>query len=83
MSIATDEALKAENSILESELNGTSWLIGFERGYIAGRTAYPTKAEIEAADKALLQAYRDNSNMLSNRESVHIVLDAARKAVTE
>ncbi|GAA6124203.1 hypothetical protein BPY_23110 [Bifidobacterium psychraerophilum] len=51
-------------------------------GYVVGRTAEPTEAEIEAADEALLQAYRDNSNMLTNREAVHIVLEAARKAVT-
>jgi len=53
MSIATDEALKAENSILERELNGTSWLIGFERGYIAGRTADATDKEVDAAAFAM------------------------------
>jgi hypothetical protein len=53
MSIATDEALKAEDSVLERELNGTSWLIGFERGYIAGRTASTTDKEVDAAAFAM------------------------------
>ena len=53
MSIATDEALKAERSVLEHELNGTSWLIGFERGYIAGRTANTTDKEVDAAAFAM------------------------------
>jgi len=53
MSIATDEALKAEESVLERELNGTSWLIGFERGYIAGRTANTTDKEVDAAAFAM------------------------------
>ena len=53
MSIATDEALKAEDSILERELKGTSWLIGFERGYIAGRTADTTDKEVDAAAFAM------------------------------
>ena len=53
MSIATDEALKAGNSVLERELNGSSWLIGFERGYIAGRTANTTDKELDAAAFAM------------------------------
>lgn len=49
MSIATDEARKAEASVLERELNGTSWLLGFERGYMSGRSADLTDEEVEAA----------------------------------
>lgn len=54
---------------------------GFTAGAEWEARREPTEAEIEAADEALLQAYRDNSNMLTNREAVHIVLEAARKAV--
>jgi len=53
MSIAIDEALTAEDTILEHELNGTSWLIEFERGYIAGRTANTTDKEVDAAAFAM------------------------------
>nr|DAI52328.1 MAG TPA: hypothetical protein [Caudoviricetes sp.] len=92
MSIATDEAEKYFPTQYwpHMEPNGDyrgkeCYLEGvkssdIQEAYEQGRTAEPTEAEIEAADEALLQAYRENSNMLTNREAVHIVLDAARKA---
>lgn len=55
MSIATDEAIKASEATLNRELNGTSWLLGFERGYVAGRTASLVDVEIEAAAFTLWQ----------------------------
>jgi hypothetical protein len=93
MSIATDEAeeyflsrywpgMEPNGDYLgkECHIEGVK-SSDIQEAYEQGRTAEPTEAEIEAADKAVLQAFRDNSNMLSNRESVYIALEAARKAV--
>lgn len=80
MSIATDEARKAEASVLERELNGTSWLLGFERGYIAGRTAKPTEAEIEAAASVI--ALKVGNRILS-KKLMKDALEAARQVVSK
>ena len=81
MSIAADEAIKASYATLNRELNGTSWLLGFERGYVAGRTAQPTDAEIKAAVRAMY--YRHAADWESDEDYAFHLLDAARKAVSE
>ena len=53
MSIAIDEAEQVATDILDHELNGVSWQLGFERGYIAGRTASRSDKELNAAAFAM------------------------------
>ena len=51
--------------------------------YVYARTAEPTEAEIEAALPELLAAYRQESDIVTDRDYVKRILEAARKAVTE
>lgn len=50
-------------------------------GYVAGRTAELTEAEIEAAVRAMY--YRHSSDWESDEDYARHLLEAARKAVTE
>lgn len=50
-------------------------------GYIAGRTAEPTDAEIKAAVRAMY--YRHAADWESDEDYARHLLEAARKAVTE
>lgn len=54
----------------------------FQAAYVAGRTAEPTEAEIDAALPELIEAYRHESQLVTDRDYVARILLAARKAVT-
>ena len=53
------------------------------QGYVAGRTAEPTEAEIEAGAEALCEYYEDDELTDDRRIASLLVLYAAYDAVTE
>ena len=80
MSIATNEAEKRYPR--DVALTATSENnICRRTGYIAGRTAEPTEAEIKAAVRAMY--YRHAADWESDEDYARYLLDAARKAVSE
>ena len=89
MSIASEEANNLyskpdERTIGRSNLFDFEELRSYQRAaYQRGRTAEPTEAEIGAALPELLAAYRQESDMVTDRDYVKRILEAARKAVAE
>jgi hypothetical protein len=82
MSIAADEA---EKEIYRSCLEGcaATAIFAFQNGYVAGRTAEPTEAEIEAGAEALCEYYEDDELTDDRRIAALLVLYAAYEAVSE
>ena len=80
MSIATEEARKESyRRCLEGCVAPAQF--AFQDGYVAGRTAQPTDAEINAAVRAMY--YRHAADWESDEDYAFHLLDAARKAVSE
>ena len=88
MSIATEEADKmypAATDINDPMYKYVEAIAGYpaakRQGYVAGRTAEPTDAEIKAAVRAMY--YRHAADWESDEDYARSLLEAARKAVTE
>ena len=91
MSIATDEALEwhglhgDENGDRDSSYSADE----MDDAYVAGRTAYPTEAEIEAAAGKLAEIMNSVNLGIEKYSGITVIqtamelLTAARKAVTE
>jgi hypothetical protein len=93
MSIATDEAEERYPNTYEDELTANFTHSREQAAYIAGRTAEPTEAEIEAAARvffgnlhypsASLDWDKASDQVKDNwRLKTRLALTAARKAVT-
>jgi hypothetical protein len=81
MSIAIDEVEKKYPR--DVALTATSENSTCRRtGYIAGRTAEPTEAEIEAGAEALCEYYEDDEPTDDRCKAALLVLYAAHEAVT-
>jgi hypothetical protein len=91
MSIAADEA---EKEIYRSCLEGcaATAIFAFQNGYVAGRTAEPTEAEIEAAARVFFgNLHHPSASLDWDKAADHVkdnwriktrlALEAARKAV--
>ena len=90
MSIAADEAEKKYPAPTDSDdpmYKYVEAIAGYpaakRQGYVAGRTADVTDAEIDAALPELIEAYRQESELVTDRDYVSRILSAARKAVME
>ena len=88
MSIATDEADKrypAPTNVDDPMYKYVEAIAGYPsakwQGYVAGRTAEPTEAEIKAAVHAMY--YRHAADCESDEDYARYLLEAARKAVME
>ena len=87
MSIATDEAAQKYPEPTDADDPMYKYLEAIEghpaakrQGYVAGRTAEPTEAEIEAASNVI--ALKIGNRILS-RKLIKDALEAARKVVSE
>lgn len=74
--VGGDNGVSVESIIMDND-NGI-----LQKAYVTGRTAEPTEAEIDAALPELLAAYRQESDIVTDRDYVKRILEAARKAVT-
>jgi hypothetical protein len=90
MSIAEDEAenkypapTDADDPMCKYVESIAGYPAAKRQGYVAGRTAEPTDAEIDAALPELIEAYRQESELVTDRDYVSRILSAARKAVAE
>ena len=90
MSIATDEAEKKYPVPTDADDPMCKYVDGIagcpaakREGYVAGRTAEPTAAEIEAGAEALCEYYEDDELTDDRRIAALLVLYAAYDSVTE
>ena len=88
MSIATDEAAQKYPEPTDTDDPMYKYVEAIagcpsakRQGYVAGRTAEPTEAEIKAAVRAMY--YRHAADWESDEDYACHILEAARKAVTE